>query len=120
MTRNRDEIRAALFSSKNKKQAKRVIELFGEKVEIRQPNLAQITKLGREAGESKIPPIVRAMIEYIYIPDTDDHLFDPADAEQIASMPSGKWLTDFNQALLELTGINVEEAEKNSEETVSE
>lgn len=119
MTRNRDEIRAALFSSKSKKQAKRIIELFGESVEIRQPNISQITKLGKEAGESKIPPIVRALIEYSYVPGTDDKLFDSADAEQIATMPTGKWLTDFNQALLELTGINVEEAEKNSEETVS-
>lgn len=114
----RNDLRAAIFADKNKVAAKKVISLFGAEVEIRQPTLAQITKLGKaSAANDKIPPIVRIMIEYMYVPGTDDKIFEIADAEQLASMPSGKWLSDLNAAIEELTGVDVGEAEKNSEET---
>src|SRR5690606_9643413 len=107
----------AIFAEENRKPARREINLFGQKVEIKQPTLSQIAKLGQASPESKIPPIVRIMIEYIYVPGTDEKVFDPADAESLAAMPSGKWLSDLNKAIEELTGVDVKEAEKNSEET---
>lgn len=115
---NRNDIRAAIFAEENRKPSSKVITLFGQKVEIRQPTLAQITKLGKaSAANDKIPPIVRIMVEYLYVPGTDEKVFDIADAEQLATMPSGKWLSDLNSAIEELTGVDVAEAEKNSEET---
>lgn len=117
-TKNKNDIRAAIFADENRKPGRKVITLFGQEVEIRQPTLAQITKLGKaSAANDKIPPIVRIMIEYIYVPGTEDKIFDIADAEQLATMPSGKWLSDLNKAIEELTGVDVEAAEKNSEET---
>lgn len=117
MTKTKAELRAAIFDKKNKQQATKIITLFGEEVEIRQPTLAQITKLGKASVNDKIPPLIRIMIEYLYVPGTEDHVFEPADAESLASMPTGKWLNDLNSAIEELTGVNVKEAEKNSDET---
>lgn len=111
----RKALRSALFNSKNKQLQSRTVEMFGETIEIRQPTLAQITNMGKE--DSKIPGLIRMLIEYCYVPGTDDKVFDKADAEQLASMPTGKWLTDVNKAVAELTGVDVKEAEKNSEET---
>jgi hypothetical protein len=114
----KDQIRATIFADGNRIPAKREIMLFGEKVEIRQPTLAQISRLSKQGDNDKVPPIVKIMIEYIYVPGTDDKVFDSADAEQLAGMPSGKWLSDMNTAIEELTGVDVKVAEKNSEETV--
>jgi hypothetical protein len=116
MAKNRQDLRASIFKSDNKKTKSAVITLFGEEVEIRQPTLAQIAKLGRQAQDTKIPPVVRIMIEYIYVPGTDEKVFETGDAEQLASLPSGQWLNDLNRAIEELTGVDVKEAEKNSEE----
>lgn len=114
---NKKAIRDAIFADENRKPARRAVTLFGQKVEIKQPTLSQIAKLGQASADSKIPPIVRIMIEYIYIPGSEEKVFDPGDAEQLAAMPSGKWLSDLNEAIEKLTGVDVKDAEKNSEET---
>jgi len=113
----RDDIRAAIFSVENRRPKTKVIELFGQEVEVRQPTLAQINKLGKASADERTPALVRIMIEYIYVPGTDTKVFDAADAESLATMPSGKWLSDLNSAIEELTGVNVKDAEKNSDET---
>jgi hypothetical protein len=117
MATSRDKMRASIFKDENKRPASSVITLFGEQVEIRQPTLAIINKIGRLTVDPKIPGIVRVLIEYCYIPGTDEKVFDQADAEQLASMPTGQWLHDFNREVEKLTGVDVKVAEKNSEET---
>jgi hypothetical protein len=112
-------MRAKIFADGNRIPQKRNITLFGEEVEIRQPTLAQINKLSKSADE-KTPAIVKIMIEYMFVPGTDEKVFDPADAAQLAEMPSGKWLNDMNNAIEELTGVDVKAAEKNSDETASD
>lgn len=115
--KNRDALRAAIFSAENKKAATRNIELFGQEVEIRQPTLGQIAKMSKVSADDKVPPIIRIMIEYTYVPGTDERVFEVADTEALASLPSGKWLNDFNKAMEELSGVNVKDAEKNSDAT---
>ena len=115
--KTRNDVRASMFSEKNTKPAVEPLILFGEKVELHQPTLEQMNKLGRQAADAKIPPLVFMMIEYCYMPDSSDKVFEPADAQQLAQMPTGPWLTDFNKAVGKLTGVDVEAAEKNSEET---
>lgn len=118
MVSTRDKVRASIFKEENKKPASAIITLFGEKVEIRQPTLAIINRIGRTTStDTKIPGIVRVLIEYCYVPGTDDKVFESADAEQLASMPTGQWLHDFNTAVEKLTGVDVGAAEKNSEGT---
>jgi hypothetical protein len=113
----RNAMRAAMFAEQNKKPASEVMSLFGQDVEIRQPTLSQLNTLGRKAADAKIPGIVNLLIEYCHIPGTDEKVFDPGDAEQLASMPTGKWLNDFNLVVQRLSGVDIKAAEKNSEET---
>lgn len=118
MSKSRNDIRAAMFSQERKKAASEEITLFGEKVELRQPTLAQVNRLARaSANDTKVPHVVRVLIEYCYIPGTDEKVFEEGDANMLAEMPSGSWLNDFNTALEKLAGVNVKEAEKNSEPT---
>lgn len=114
--KTRDAIRSSIFSAKNKKLKTKTITMFDELVEVRQPTLKQITAISGSADE-KVPAIIRILCEYVFVPGTDTKVFDKSDAEQLASMPSGQWLSDFTEAINELTGVDVSAAEKNSEET---
>lgn len=113
----RDALRASLMKAENKKAKSKIIDLFGEQVEIRQPTLAQITKLGKASADDKVPAIARIMIEYLYVPGTDEKVFDAADGEYLAGLPTGQWLNALNMAIEELSGVDVKGAEKNSETT---
>lgn len=114
---SKSDIRAAIFSAENRKVKSEPVELFGQKLEMRQPTLAQINKLGQVKEGDKTPAIVKIMIEHVYVPGTGEKVFDIADAESLASMPAGPWLDEVNRAMEKLSGVNVKEAEKNSEVT---
>lgn len=117
---SRDELRAAIFAAENKKPKSMEITLFGQKVEIRQPTVGEVTKMMDAAGKPNQSAIVSILTTYCYVPGTNEKVFDPADRESLLDMPSGQWLTDLNASIEELTAVNVKEAEKNSEETPSE
>lgn len=118
---NRDEMRAAIFAAENKRPKSKIITLFGQKIEVRQPTVAQVQNVAENArGRSAI---VSLMIEYCYMPDSGDpgvKVFDPADYEGMLGFPTGKWLTDFNTAVEELSGVDVQAAVKSVEEGSSE
>ena len=113
----KDSLRGAIFSSKNRELKKEIIIMFGNEVEVRQPNLGQITALGRE--DDKTAPIFKIMIEYCYVPGTNEKVFSKADVAALSELPAGQWLTDFNSAIEKLTSIDISSAEKNLEETTS-
>jgi hypothetical protein len=115
---DRNEIRAGIFDAKNKAVKSKEITLFGQQVEVRQPTVGQVTKMAER--KDKVAAIVAIMIEYCYVPETGEKVFEPSDKDALLDMPTGQWLTDLNAAIEELTGVNVKEAEKNSEGTTSE
>lgn len=105
----RKDIRNALLG-KGPKPDTRVIELFGFEIELRQPSLGDIMR-ARETED----PAARAadmIIKYAYVPGTNERVFDDADRDQILKWPFGKDLARLNTAIVELTGVDIEEAEK--------
>ena len=115
--RTKNEMRASIFSDEKKKPASLPFTFFGEQMEVRQPTLLQIHKMGKYAASDK-PGIARAIIEYCYIPGSDEKVFEETDLDQIASLPTGQWLHDFNEVIEKLTGTtDVKAAEKNSDAT---
>lgn len=114
--KDRNAMRAAIFSDERKKPASLPFTFFGEKMEVRQPTLIQIHKMGKFASSDK-PGVARAIIEYCYVPGTNEKVFEDTDLDQIASLPTGQWLNDFNTILEKLTGQDIKEAEKNSDAT---
>lgn len=111
MVKKRDELRAAIFDSKSKQRKSKEIELFGQKVDIRQPTVGQVSKMANRTDN--VSAIVQILIEYAYVPGTDDKVFEDSDRDSLMDMPTGKWLDDLNKAITELTGINVETDVKN-------
>ncbi len=108
----RDEIRAALIGSRPPGDS-RMIELWGMEIELRQPTLEAILKT-RDTG-STVERAVDMIIEYAYVPGTDDHVFEDTDKPQILRWPFGKDLQKLNEAIAELTGVDIETAVKELE-----
>ncbi len=100
----RDELRKALLSDTPKAESK-MITLFGMQVELRQPTLEAILK-ARDT-EDTTSRAVDMIIEYAYVPGTDEHIFEPGDRVQMLRWPFGKDLTELNEAIADLTGVDI-------------
>lgn len=111
-TSKRDALRAKIFSSENKQFKKEKMILFGASVEIRQPSLGMI--LEAQADEDRTKAIVNLLVNYCFIPDSDDKIFEEGDAESLLSMPFNDDLIKVNEVIERLTNIDVLSAEKNS------
>lgn len=105
----KDEFRKSLFAGKKLKREK--IEIRGVPVEIQQPTIRQI--LRQRNSENTEDQLVEMLVEYCYIPGTDVKAFEPTDKGDILEWPVESWFTEFNDAVSNLTQINVESAEKN-------
>ncbi len=109
----RDEIRAKIFAEENTRFKTKEIELFGTKVDIRQPSLGTILKAKEDEDRQKA--IVRLLIDFCFVPGTDEKVFEQEDGEKILAMPFDQNLLEVNNAIEELTNINILEQEKNLE-----
>lgn len=88
----------------------RPITLFGEDLELRNPTFKSImnardTENSAERGATMI-------INYCYVPGTNDLAFEAADLEMILRWPFTPDLMNLNNAIAEMTGINIGEAEE--------
>lgn len=106
---DRDELRAKIFAAKKLK--KETVELFGEKVEIRQPTLQDV--LATQQEENRAEGVVRLLMNYCYVPDTDIRVFEAADKDSLMSLPFDESLTNVSQAFNKLMGIDVQDASGN-------
>lgn len=115
----RDRLRRKIFAqTKLETRPKKVINILGEDVEVRQPTLREVQKMAEEPQDSA--GTVRLMVQYCYVPDTEEKVFAVEDAETMLDMPSGPWLMAFMEAVSELTGIKLDTAIKNSGKTQSD
>jgi len=107
----RDEIRSKIFSAEAAKPKTKRLLFFGTEVELRQPTIGAI--LDMQGTEDRKQAIINMMIQYTYVPGTNDPVFELADTETLLAMPWGEDFSRLNEAITELTGVNVEEEEKN-------
>ncbi len=103
----RDELRKALLGTAPKPKSM-LIELFGVEVELRQPNLGAILKT-RDATDD-VSRAIDMIIEYAYVPGTDDHVFEDTDVAVIKKWPFGEDLARLNGAIADLTGVDIDTA----------
>jgi len=100
----RDEIRAKLLGKTPLAESK-LITLFGMELELRQPTLEAILR-ARDVGDDATRA-VDMIIEYAFVPGTDEHVFENSDREMMLRWPFGKDLTSLNEAIADLTGVDV-------------
>lgn len=106
---NRDTLRSKLLATKKPKTTE--VDLFGEKIELRQPTLKQLMKMQTENNSQNA--VVQILIAQSVVPGTDEPVFDKEDEESLMSWPVGEWLENLTNAINELSGTTTGEA-KNS------
>lgn len=113
---SRDEIRAAIFATKEVKRE--VIDFFGTKLELRQPRLSDVINIQNIAKEDGIQSaVVDALIRYAYIPGTDTKVFEEGDAASFLEMPFGQDLVNVSDALERLSKVNFSGGSASSDKT---
>jgi hypothetical protein len=110
---SRDDIRASIFAAKPKSK---VIEFFGTQVEIRQPPLREVLA-ARDEGADINDAAYDTFIKYVFVPGTDQKVFDDTDIPGIKNLPFGTDMQALQSAINELTDIQaaVKTQEGNSE-----
>ncbi len=102
----RDDIRAAILGREHKPKSK-VIEFFGQQVELRQGTLGDI--LEARESEDRQGAVIRVLTERAFIPNTDIRIFETADADVLKKLPFGPDFIRVSNALDELTDVNFQE-----------
>lgn len=113
----RDELRAKIFSSENRKPKSKEFLFFGSMIEMRQPSFSEIVamSLDEESAEKgqRSSSLIHLLIEHCYVPGTDERVFDAADRDQLQAMPFGADFARATEASKELTNIDIESTAKN-------
>ena len=107
--KSRDALRGRLMGAKKFKSE--TLDLFGESVEIRQPTVGQILDATEYDDQKKA--LVNILVNYCYIPGTQERIFEPTDEAAIMEWPVGDWFSEINAAIQRLTTIDVAGAEGN-------
>lgn len=113
MSVQRDALRAKLLATRA--PAQKEITFFGETVEIRQPTLADVLKA--QEADTVQSGIVQMIINYAFVPGTQEKVFEPADGDQLLTLPFGQEFIDLSKALESLTQVNFLDKKPSSEET---
>lgn len=111
-TPTRDEIRAAIFGAKPES---RTIDFFGNKIELRQPTIADAMRMQRIEQEEAM---TQMLVSYAFVPKTQDHIFEEADAEAIMGIPFGPDMQRFTETFNDLVGVKTEGLDKRVKDAV--
>jgi len=105
----RQQMRDALLGQRHKPKTKR-ITLFGIDVELQQASLGSILDV-KITDDSKVSAI-NMIIKYACVPGTSERVFEAADRDMIEAWPFGDDVMALQDAIAELTGVDIEGAEQ--------
>lgn len=108
---DRNEIRSQIFGAAVTKT--RIVEFFGAKVELRQPTTSRVLDLRRLSVDEPGRAAAEMIVNYTFVPGTDEQVFETADVDNIMNMPFGADMSRMQKAITELTDIDVSDAGKN-------
>ena len=109
ITFTRAQLRDGLLGNVPKAKT-RIIQLFDMPIELHQPTLRSI--LDNQAIEDTKQRGTKMIIEYSYVPGTNERIFDDADREMIHNWPFTGELVDLQMAIADLTGVDTADAEE--------
>ena len=110
----RQKLRGQILGTPHRGKSE-IIKFHGARIEVRQPSLGAVLKLQEEGNRDTA--IARMIVQYVYVPGTDELVFEDHDIPAILKMPMDEGMTALNKAITEMTGVRIEEEEKNSSET---
>ena len=108
--KTRDSILQGIFSKGSRFKRKR-IKFMGEEIDIRQPTLSQIMDVTDNMSDQD--RVIATLIEYAYVPGTDEKVFDETHKEMLMGLPFNDDFTEVSNAVVELSTSDAKVAEKN-------
>src|SRR5690348_4649470 len=113
----KDQIRQAIF---NAKPDSRIIEFFGNDIEIRQPTMGVVMEMRKQ---EEVEQTTGMLINYAFVPVYDEkgnvipgagqeHVFEATDEESIRGIPFGPDMKRLTDAINDLLGTTPEGLEK--------
>jgi hypothetical protein len=116
----RNQIRAKITSSPATKAKSVVITFFGAEVELRQATLKSILEArgdDLDDAEARTNRSVMMLVDNMYVPGTDERVFDEADVDFIKGLPMGGDLAKAMEVMTQMTQVNFQEPKPNSDAT---
>ncbi len=109
---DRNTLRTKLLSSR--KLRTETLHVWGVDIEFRQPSLGDILNIRDEENQKE--RVSQMLIQYAFVPGTDEKIFEPGDKEAILAWPFDQDIIKIQEAITALTGIDIEGAENDLEE----
>lgn len=116
----KEELRNAILNAEATKVVRKAITLFGQEIELSGPTIGEILAEGNLRAEDEKngvtdqpQGIVKYLIDYAYVPGTNDKVFEVSDAETLKTFA---WSKDIQTVVDTMNGfmqVNVSDAEKN-------
>lgn len=110
---SRDALRARIFAAENKRGKSTIVEFFGTDIELREPSVGDIQRLGERLNDEKSIGFVQILIDYAYVPGTDDKAFEEGDMETLSQLTFGADVQRVLEAVEGFTNLSIKDAEKN-------
>lgn len=104
----RDELRAKVLATRQPKAER--LEAFGITVEARQAKMKDI--IASTGDEHKGHTLAYMMTKMLYIPETNEPLFEDGDIDALMEMPYDEHMQRISEVFTRLNGIKVDEAKK--------
>lgn len=105
---DRESIRKNIFSSILEPK---LVEAFGTTIEVKSSTLGAILAQGEEPTVEK--RVAASLINACVVPGTNTPIFEKADVASILALPYNADLRKLQKVILEVTILDVEDAEKN-------
>ncbi len=105
----RDQMRAVLLGDPAKPESED-IEIFGIKVEFRQPTFGAMMD-ARTIADDKTRT-VEMIVAYAFVPGTNERVFEDTDRDTILSWPFSSDIVEIQRVIARLTGVDIEAIEE--------
>lgn len=93
----------------------RKVTAFGFEMDLRQPALGDVLSQNGTIKSTTKEQVASYIINFAHLPGTDIRIFETGDEEQILKWPFGPEYLKIQEAMNELTGIDIETAEEELE-----
>lgn len=122
----RDQLRAKTVGAKKQFRTE-LVTIDGETFEVRQPSVAERSKIVKQAkvqtGDTERMDMAElqiwATILLTYVPGTEERVFEDGDYDALAAQPAGGFVDEISKVALQLMNLG-DGAAKNSEETAND
>lgn len=103
---NRADARAKIFNALDELE-KRIVVFRGVELEVRQPSVGDMIELSSKETEGQRRSfILELLLKYVYVPGTDEFIFEETDIDSIKKLPWNKDLTGLVEVFGELSQVD--------------